>query len=110
MSNFTAATLVDAWEAAASQPPLQRALTLLAAASPDRSMDEWAQLTIGERDERLLRLRGEIFGSALETVGVCPQCNTRVEATFTTAEVIAPPCDRPVDVHVTVSEIGRAHV
>src|SRR6185437_4756227 len=50
-------TLLAAWEQGASQPMLARALALLAAASPERSIAEWSMVTIGERDLELLRLR-----------------------------------------------------
>ena len=49
--------LLDVWEAGRQQHELDRALTLLAAAHPELRRDELADLTIGERDMQLLRLR-----------------------------------------------------
>ena len=54
--------ILDVWEAGRQQHELDRALTLLAAAYPELSRDELADLTIGERDARLLRLRIFMFG------------------------------------------------
>jgi len=81
------ATLLRAWEIGEPQPQLQRALTLLAAACPERSADEWARAWIGERDARLFALHEELFGGRFETVAACPVCGDRLEAGFTTAEL-----------------------
>ena len=44
--------ILDVWETGRQQHELDRALTLLAAAHPELSRDELADLTIGERDAR----------------------------------------------------------
>jgi hypothetical protein len=82
--------LLNAWEQGASQPLPARALTLLATAWPERSAAEWANVSIGERDRNLLRLREELFGSKLEAVAVCPLCRERVEIAFTTRDFAGP--------------------
>ena len=71
--------ILDVWEAGRQQHELDRALTLLAAAYPELSRDELADLTIGERDTRLLRLRMVMFGEAADGTSECPQCAERVE-------------------------------
>jgi hypothetical protein len=55
---------------------------LLAAASPDASPESLANLSIGERDARLLALRVGAFGSQLSAVTNCPSCQERVEIAF----------------------------
>jgi hypothetical protein len=80
------ATLLTVWEEGSSQPPLTRALQLLAAGS-GMTQEEWARVPIGERDAGLLRLKEEWFGSRLEASEVCPQCGERLEATFSTLDL-----------------------
>ena len=80
-------SLLGVWEDGVSLPLIQRALTLLAAACPEKSAGEWAHTSIGERDTRLLRLQEELFGNELEVTAVCPRCGTQLEADFTTRDV-----------------------
>ena len=71
--------ILDVWETGRQQHELDRALTLLAAAHPELRRDELADLTIGERDMRLLRLRMAMFGGSTDGSSECPQCGERVE-------------------------------
>ena len=79
MYSLSALDLVTVWEAGQGQHPLDRALTILAAAYPNATRDDLAALSIGERDARLLRLRGELFGMALNGFAECLQCGERLE-------------------------------
>jgi hypothetical protein len=79
--------ILDVWEAGRHQHELDRALTLLAAAYPEWSHDELADLTIGERDARLLRLRMVMFGGSVGGTSECPQCGERVEFPIDTAKL-----------------------
>ena len=72
-------TILDVWEAGRQQHELDRALTLLAAAHPELSREQLADLTIGERDAQLLRLRIATFGGSAGGTAECPQCGERVE-------------------------------
>lgn len=74
--------LVAAWEKGLRQPPVERALTLLAAACPE-SRDELANLSIGARDVRLLELYEHLFGERLDAFAECPACGERLEYSFT---------------------------
>jgi hypothetical protein len=87
MSTVNASALLAAWEQGICQPLLQRALTLLATAWPATSPEDWAHNSIGQRDERLLTLREQLFGPALETVAVCPQCAQQLELSFSTQDI-----------------------
>jgi hypothetical protein len=69
--------ILAVWEAGRQQHELDRALTLLAAAHPELSRDELADLTIGERDAQLLRLRIFMFGGSAGGTSECPQCGER---------------------------------
>jgi hypothetical protein len=90
MSAVNTAALLTAWEEAFSQPPVQRALTLLSAGCPETPAGDWARMCIGARDRALLDLQDRMFGSGLEATTECPACGERVEVTFTTGEVRAP--------------------
>jgi hypothetical protein len=88
---LNSATLFAAWERGLPQDPVQRALTLLAMAWPERSADEWASTIIGERDGYLLRLRDEVFGSEIEATTACATCGERLVLSFTTHSIKAAP-------------------
>lgn len=82
--------LLSAWEAGRAEPhPVRRGLALLAAAFPDVSQAILAELSIGERDARLLALRERAFGSRLNAVVVCPQCGERLELQVNAADLQA---------------------
>jgi hypothetical protein len=90
MSALNAIALLAAWEDGAAQLPVRRALILLAAACPEKSADEWAKATIGERDRRLLSLREQLFGERLEALATCPNCAERLELGFSTRDLCTP--------------------
>jgi hypothetical protein len=77
--------LLWAAEAGAAQHPLDRALTLLAAALPDVPRDRLAALSVGERDALLLALRERQLGAALAAYAECPRCGERLEFTLDAA-------------------------
>jgi hypothetical protein len=87
--SVTAATLLDAWDAAAARPAPLRGVTLLAAVWPERSADEWASVPLGMRDNTLLRFREAVFGGVLESVAECPSCGEQLEVRTRTADVQA---------------------
>ena len=74
--------LLDVWERGLGRPLAGRALALLAAAFPERSVEELAELPIGRRDAHLLRLREQLFGPELTALARCPSCGEQVESTF----------------------------
>jgi hypothetical protein len=84
--------LLHVWESAASEPAYERAIALLAAAS-EQPTHEIADLPIGERDARLLRLRAMLFGDAISGVSDCSSCGTRVEVNLYGSELTARPGD-----------------
>ena len=93
----TIEVLLDVWERAQQQPPIQRALILLSAATrqPIRMIAEWG---IGERDGALLSLRELLFGAHVESVARCPHCGNTLELVFDLADIrVFPPAeDEPV--------------
>lgn len=82
-----ASLLLDIWERGQTQPPVQRALALLIAATTESSPEQLASLSIGQRDACLLRLREQLFGPRLSGVVACAQCGERLELTFAVGDV-----------------------
>jgi hypothetical protein len=87
MSSVPSAQLLDAWERGQVQPPARRALTLLGMGCDDEAADKLANLTIGERDARLLSLREQVFGAFLNATADCPACDETLAVNFKAADV-----------------------
>lgn len=79
MRTISAEELLNAWEQGLNQPLLQRALILLTVAHPEIQPDDLLELSIGQRDHRLLQLRENLFGQQLLNSAVCPECGQRIE-------------------------------
>lgn len=79
MRDLNAIDMLGVWEQGLNQPLVQRALILLVAACPELKPDAAAELSIGQRDERLLQLRERLFGPKLVNTAACPECSERVE-------------------------------
>lgn len=62
---------------------------LLSAACPDESHEALAQLGIGQRDARLLKLRERIFGPRITSLSDCPECEARLELGFNVSDIMA---------------------
>jgi len=88
MRPLFAPDILRVWEQGQAEHPLDRALTLLHAAFPDTPRDELAQLTIGQRDAYLLKLRELTFGSKLNCFAECPGCKERLEFVITASEIL----------------------
>jgi hypothetical protein len=105
MRALSATELLKVWESGRSQVPLERALTMLAAACPEASPDSLASLTIGQRDERLLELQEVMFGSAVTGVTQCPECGEITELNFNCSD-IHPAADPEPPTELTVQSNG----
>jgi hypothetical protein len=86
MQALSTPVLLQVWERGLGTPLSQRALTLLAAASPESSGDQLARLPIGQRDTRLLRLRELTFGPQLKAIVHCRGCGAQLDFTFDVAD------------------------
>lgn len=89
MRPLSAHDLLRVWEVGEDQHPLDRALTVLAAACPELTWDELAKLSIGQRDARLLALRERTYGPMLESFVECPQCSESLEFKVMAADLRA---------------------
>lgn len=82
MRPLSAAELLDIWDRGITQTSVERALTLLAAAHAESSVEALARLSIGRRDGLLLRLREWTFGPRFVSLASCPGCGERLELAF----------------------------
>ncbi len=92
------AGLLQLWEQAEPQHPLDRALTILRhcdASSRDQSREALAKLSLGQRDLLLLECYRNSFGEHLGGVSDCPDCGEAVEFELPIADLLLPPPDKP---------------
>jgi len=75
----TAAELLNVWENGLRQGRIDCALGLLEAVYPDQSVEILTELSIGERDARLLQVRQVLFGPRITSTTPCPRCSERLE-------------------------------
>lgn len=94
MRSLSTLELMHVWEQGLNKSLVQRALILLSAASPEVSVESLAQLSIGQRDNLLLSLREQVFGSQLVSVADCPACGERLELLLQVTDIQVPPPTR----------------
>ena len=87
MYPLTSTDLLNRWEQGLNQTLPRRAFTLLAAALSDLSEEELLNMSIGQRERELLRLRERLFGPRFTFVASCPACSTQIESTFHSADI-----------------------
>ncbi len=88
--------IVQIWEIGQSQHWVDRALTMLAVACPDRGVPDLVALTIGQRDAYLLTLRELTFGSKLNGFADCPKCAERLEFDLKVSDIFLVDLTQPV--------------
>ncbi len=82
MHSLSAYEVLRIWETGLGQHPVDRALTILAAAFPQMSRDALATLSVGQRDACLLDVRQWTFGTHLAGFNECVKCQERLEFEF----------------------------
>lgn len=102
-TRISAAKLLQVWERGQLQAPVEKALTLLAAAYPDATREKLAALTIGERDTGLLSLREQLFGAQLSSLTDCPACGEQLELNFNVADLRASSSSPDLSLHLSHS-------
>lgn len=70
--------MLHLWETGLNLSLVEKSLRLLAVACA-ATTDEMGDLSIGERDARLLQLREGMFGSRLQNIAHCPHCAAPLE-------------------------------
>ncbi len=100
---MSAAGLLELWERGRHATAVERASALLEFALLGTPADSLPLLTLGERNARLLELRGRLFGPEIQAVARCPGCNAAVE--------LVVPLERfPADAGPAATPVGVAHV
>ena len=95
MQSLSADQILQIWERGQRRHPLEQALLLLQAAYPQSTQQQLANLSIGQRDAGLLRLRELTFGPQLNSVTRCPQCQEKLEFSLTVTDIqFAAPLDQ----------------
>ncbi len=97
MRTLSPLELLWIWEQGLAQQPVQRALMLLGAAYPEKTSEELAKLSIGQRDALLLTLREWMFGPQLASVATCPNCSDRLELNFNVSDIRVAPIVKPAE-------------
>jgi hypothetical protein len=95
MHPLRAGDILQAWEIGQAQHPLDRALTILEIAYPDRSREELARLPTGTRDRLLLAARAATAGDRFDGYAACPGCGEGVEFALPLADLFAVAADAP---------------
>ena len=79
MRTITAADVTRLCEWGADKHDLDRAIALLRLASPGESAEGLAELPVGQRDARLMKLRTAQFGQQFDMRVECPKCQSPLE-------------------------------
>jgi hypothetical protein len=106
MHPLSANDILRVWESADAEHPIDRALTILAAALPEMTRDQIADLSVAERDRKLLSLREQTLGQELEGQVNCPQCGERLEFTMRATDLQASP-PAPAERDEQILQVGE---
>lgn len=90
MARLDYATLLQIWEVGQRQHPIDQALSILRAAFPHDSWQSLGELSIGQRDARLLRVYEKTFGQTLMAIAICAACQEVLEFSFRVADIQEP--------------------
>jgi len=93
MYGMSDSALLRLWELSLTQHPIDLALSILSAAEPDCAWETLTELSIGERDRRLLRVRQQTFGDRLAARADCPACAAALELDLSASALMLPPAD-----------------
>jgi hypothetical protein len=92
----SAESLLQAWEDGRDTSPGERGLTLLRVAALELPEDVRADLTVGQRDARLLDLFRHLFGDTAPALSTCPGCAEQIEFDVPLNDISIPtPADQP---------------
>jgi hypothetical protein len=71
--------IIKLWEVAADKQLWQKAVLMLAATHADEPLESLALLSIGNRNEKLFRLRDRLFGTVMNANSSCAACDEKIE-------------------------------
>jgi len=81
--------ILEIWEQGEGRTLLENSLQLLRVSSVTSAQEDPVNLSIGERDIRLLQLRKQMFGPQFTNVAHCPACKEQVEWTTRVRDLMA---------------------
>lgn len=110
MKNLAAADVLNIWERGLNESLLHRSLILLAAALPELSPDEIANLSIGKRDDYLMLLRERLFGTKLVNTAMCPNCSELMEWENRISDMRSPSDPETGDQHIHTLQLDNYHL
>lgn len=88
MRPLLARDILKVWEQGQAEHNLDKALTILHAGFPDTTRNKLAELTIGQRDSYLVKLRELTFGLELNCFTECPECHDGLEFIIRTKDIL----------------------
>lgn len=94
--------LLALWERGEESSAPERALSLLAYGYPARTRSELVALSIGQRNELLLRLRERVFGELLQSSANCGACSTKIDFALTVDTLCSAAKKQPVQKDLTL--------
>jgi hypothetical protein len=97
MRGLSAARILEAWERGKGRSTVERALALIAAGMPESSLSDLAELSLGQRDLLLLRLRELTLGSHLKCYTDCPRCGVTIDFSVLVGDIWFPGPQLPGD-------------
>src|SRR5213076_1366995 len=74
---------------------------------PGESAEALLRLPLGRRNDRLLALRAQLFGSRLDAYAECPQCGAELELALD-ANAFPPPADEAPPAQIELEADGYA--
>ena len=101
--------LLEVWETGLDRQPVERGLMILTAACPELQPSELARMSIGERDSRLLTLREMVFGSIMNCLTACPECDEQLEMSIKVEDIRVEPKEVLEALHETQSLIQEGY-
>ncbi len=90
MDGLSPEEVLGIWEDGQSQSPVERTVTMIAAACPEMTRQNVAELDIARRDALLFDLRRKVFGETLRCFSECGQCSAGIEFSFSTGDIEGP--------------------
>jgi hypothetical protein len=87
MRALSSKEMLAIWERGAGRSFQERALTILSVGCSEISAEALAELSIGERDRLLFRLRARTFGPEFSGLVTCLSCREQIEINFLETDI-----------------------
>jgi hypothetical protein len=88
MRPISASALLEIWERGEGRKPVEQALAILGLVCPELSSEVLENLTIGQRDAYLIKVRSLTFGTRFTGVVTCPDCGEPLEMIFDVRDLL----------------------